>query len=283
MIFAGSRDQDRPLDHAEKLRLAEEHATRGWPVFPVTPDKAPYPKFMDWERSATTNLDMIRLWWTDPRSRFKEALPAICPGRVKRVVIDVDQHPDGPQGFLSLIAAGVHIPDTVPRYKSLSGLGQHYFYQGDITSRNGLYPGVDRKARGGYVVAVYDLLRVPEITVRLPVPFHGSTSFNPSTEHPYGGDAEDWLTDLSGSTVSPAVRSAVKDVKAPDFTGHDNLVMLQAYLVHLGTEGHGGVPESLEQLRAAWINSPHVSKEDPQREWVVALLKAIKKFGGFQK
>jgi hypothetical protein len=233
---------------------------------------------MDWEQQATTDPAVIMMWWQSPY--YRDALPAITPGRVKRVVIDVDQHPGKPDGFLSLIAHHVHIPDRVHRYRSMSGLGLHYWYKADITSRNALYPGVDRKGRGGYVVATYDLMRVAEVAVRLPVPFHGATSFDQEIEHPYRGDPHMWLTKQIGSTVSPAVRQAVKGVKAPDFTGHANMLTLQTYLVHLGREGHGGVPEMLKQVRSAWLNSPHASAEDPSREWDTALGAAIKKFGG---
>jgi hypothetical protein len=240
---------NRPA-RADYLALALQHAARGWPVFPATPDKRPYTGFTDWKQRATTDLDLIRLWWAGP---YRNALPAICPGRVKRVVIDVDRHPGKPDGFLELVREAVHIPATVPRYNSLSGFGYHYFYRGVSTSRNGLYPGVDRKARGGYVVAVCNLTRVVEVKVPLPVPFHGTTRIEVDKEHPYSGDTSDWLAAMSGSTVSPHVKLGVKDViDDHHFIGHASMLRLQTYLVHLAREGHGGVPETLKQARSVF-------------------------------
>ena len=141
---------------------------------------------------------------------------------------------------------------------------------------------MDRKARGGYVVAVYDLVPTSAVKVPLPVPFHGTTRIEIDEEHPYGGDPDDWLADRSGNTPSPAVTLALQSAftEGQHFIGHANMLRLQTWLVHLGREGHGGVPEVLQKAQAAWLNSPHASEEDPRREWRVALATAITKFGG---
>lgn len=257
-------------------------AAGGWPVFPVDATKRPYRGFTDWENRASTDPAVLTAWWSPPdRGGYgADALPAVTPGRVKRVCIDVDRHPGKPDGYLSLVRIPVHIPDRVPCYPSLSGAGLHYWYRGTTTSKNSLYPGVDRKAIGGYVVASYDLAPVNEVTVPVPVPFHGSTRIDPDQVHPCKIPPADWLRAHAGSTPSPAVRHAVKTWEAGNFTGHENLLRLQAWLVHLGREGHGGVPEALEKARVAWLNSTHASAEDPGREWVTALTRAIGKFGG---
>jgi hypothetical protein len=40
----------------------------------------------------------------------------------------------------------------------------------------------------------------------------------------------------------------------------------QARLVHLGREGHGGVPEALAELHEMWLSAEHGRGEDPAKD-----------------
>lgn len=136
------------MEFRDFRRLALDHASKGYYVFPVSKDKVPYKGFDDWESNATVSPELIHAWWDE----HPGALPAIAPGRTGHAVIDLDRHPDSPSGFISLKKLKPELSNPFMG-KSLSGNGIHLWYPAEIGSANGIYPGIDRKAQGGYVVA----------------------------------------------------------------------------------------------------------------------------------
>ncbi|MEW1991222.1 bifunctional DNA primase/polymerase [Microbacterium sp. NPDC078849] len=259
--------------------IALANAANGWPVFPVQADKTPEPGFMNWERQATGNPSGIRRFW----EQYPDALPAIAPGVVHRAVIDVDLKPGKPNGYESLALHGIDLDAIgVPGFPSLSGLGTHYWFAGRFTSINHILPGVDRKSRGGYVVAPYLLPPVRSVAFPPPALLAGSkVGTTTADEARYLGNASTWFAERAGRAVTPAVARAVKPFIAGEaFTGHEAMLRWQIHLVKLATEGHGGVPEALGFGRDVWLESPHTPGEDPAREWDVALDRAITKYGG---
>lgn len=259
------------MDH---LQTAILNAANGWPQFPVRADKRPFPGFMDWERNATTSAEAITVFGAVDHPG---CLWATTPGRVGVTVIDIDAHPEKPSGYESL--ALFSIPVKTPHlFRSLSGNGEHAWYRGRSSSRNALYPGIDRKSVGGYVVTPYLLPPVASVTTRLPEAFHGHEADEGA--HPFHGRVAEWLVEHSGFSPAQRVRAVVRDVAREEFRGHTNMLSRQARLVHLAREGHGGVPEALAELHEMWVAADHGRSEDPGREWQVALIRAIRNYGG---
>lgn len=256
------------------LETALANAANGWPQFPVDHDKRPFKGFFNWENNATLSAEAISVFGTIDHPG---CLWATVPGMVGKTCIDIDRHPDKPDGYRTLAMMGLSIK-TPHIYPSLSGAGQHAWYQGRSSSRNALYPGVDRKSAGGYVVTPYLLPPVSSVQTRLPEAFHGRD--DDRDKHPFRGDAAEWLAAHAGFSPAQRVRAIVREAAAEEFRGHELMTGRQTRLVHLAREGHGGVPEALGELREMWVAAEHGRNEDPAVEWQTALVGAIRKFGG---
>lgn len=257
------------------LEVAFANAANGWPQFPVQHDKRPFPGFTDWEQKATLSAELISTWGT---LDYPGCLWATTPGRVDKTVIDIDRHPGKVDGFEVLVALGVNL-GTEHVYPSLSGEGRHAWYRGRSSSRNTLYTSVDRKSVGGYVITPYPMPAVTKVRTRLIAAFQGRSAID-ELRHPYLGSESAWLAARDALTPSKAVYALVKQVQREEFRGHQNMLAKQARLVHLGREGHGGVPEALDELREMWVGAEHSSSEDPGLEWATALRGAIRAYGG---
>lgn len=258
------------------LDLALDHARKGWLVFPTQPDKRPWPEMTTWEARATTREDTIRTWW----ERRPSSLPAIVPGRLSKTVIDVDRHEGKPDGYRSLVDEEIQISEDVHRSVSLSGNGLHYWFRGLTSSVNGILPGVDRKSKGGYVIEVKPMPIVSDIRTKVPSRLQGA---NPSVARrsEFQAGSEAWFVARLGEQRSPYVTKFMRKYTTGEvFTGHENMIRAQVYLVKLASEGHGGVPEALSELFAIWDASPHASAENHVTEWSVALANAIRNYGG---
>lgn len=130
------------LDHA--LACVEQ----GWAVFPLVPNtKRPLTKngFKDASKSAYA----VRKWWAE----HPDANIGLATGEVSGIVVvdvDVKNGAKGRESLSSLKGLSPTLTVTTP-----SG-GWHLYYlcpQGGLRSKNGLLPGIDLKADGGYVVA----------------------------------------------------------------------------------------------------------------------------------
>ncbi len=135
---------------SEKAALA--YAARGWPVFPCDAEKRPLTAhgFKD----AAAGADAVRRLWGG-RPDCNVAISAEAAGLV---VIDVDVKAGAPglRSWQALVGElGASLEETATA-KTPSG-GLHFYYRaGDHavgSSVGKLAPGVDVRARGGYVVA----------------------------------------------------------------------------------------------------------------------------------
>jgi DNA-binding CsgD family transcriptional regulator len=133
---------DNPL-----LTAALKYAAHGWPVFPCEP-RGKRPLTTNGLKDATTDPDVIRAWWKQwPAANVGYALPE------SKIVID----PDGDEGEQSLAAREKQhgaLPETL---EQKTGRGRQLFFEGgpnhDIRNSAGkLGPGLDVRARGGYVI-----------------------------------------------------------------------------------------------------------------------------------
>lgn len=145
------------------LEHALDYARAGLSVLPLRQrDKVPLtPRGV---HDATTNLVVIRDWWRRwPGANIGLAIP---PGVV---VLDIDS----PESFQFLHAQGFELPATVC---SATARGEHHWYSTEgFRARNGvgLFPGIDLRAAGGYVV-VPPSVHASGVTYRWKVPFKRS-------------------------------------------------------------------------------------------------------------
>jgi Protein of unknown function (DUF3987)/Bifunctional DNA primase/polymerase, N-terminal/Primase C terminal 1 (PriCT-1) len=158
--------QGRPL-----LEAALDHASRGWPVFPVwwaiedrcscgnpdcpKPAKHPIGKLAPHGRnSATIDPEVITTWW----GQYPEANIGIPTGTESGlVVVDIDPRNGGTESKHKMERLG-NFPITPTTWTG--GDGEHIYLQHPgnghyIKSKSELggFPGIDQKADGGYIVA----------------------------------------------------------------------------------------------------------------------------------
>jgi hypothetical protein len=130
------------------------YARNGYAVLPLAPGRKP-PHRMLGEvggvHLATTDARVISAWWRSDRT----ANVGVACGSVSRLVVfDLDvKHGDGPAEFREHL--GAYIPDDA-KVATPSG-GLHIWLRTPaglaVRGKQGLYPNVDVKADGGYVVA----------------------------------------------------------------------------------------------------------------------------------
>lgn len=114
---------------------------QGWRVFPL---KGKVPATPRGFKDATQDAEVIERWWADSNPNI-----GVRTGS-GLLVVDVDERHGG---FDTLHELGIKLPDT-PCSKTGGG-GAHYFLHTDkyVRSKNNVWPGIDVKAAGGYVVA----------------------------------------------------------------------------------------------------------------------------------
>jgi hypothetical protein len=119
----------------------------GWPVFPLRPgDKRPATK--NGFKDATTDVDRIKAYWTaNPTANIG------LPTGIKFDVIDVDL-PDGPASLERM----ANVPAVHGLARTSSG-GMHLYIEPTGKGNTaGLFPGIDIRGKGGYVVAPPSIL-----------------------------------------------------------------------------------------------------------------------------
>ena len=149
---------DRMDDHDSGFaQHAYRLQRRGFHIFPTGGDDAKCP-LVKWGTEATNELEQIILWFgTDGRRGI-----GVSCGPSGVVVVDVDAYkPDGVKSLRWLIENGYQLPPTLSAITPRGGA--HYYYQAppwELRNTAGCLPGVDvdlpgidLRARGGYVVA----------------------------------------------------------------------------------------------------------------------------------
>jgi len=130
-----SWDGRRPID------AALDYAAAGFPVFPVQ-ERGKTPLTAHGHLDATRDPEQIRRYWLPcPAANIGLAVP---PGLV---VVDIDDR----DALLRLKAEDRELPATT---RSTTGRGVHLYYKTAAEIRNsvGLFPGVDLRGHGGYVI-----------------------------------------------------------------------------------------------------------------------------------
>ena len=130
------------------LERALAYIEQGWAVFPLVPNTK-RPLTRNGFKDASNSADVVRKWW----EATPDANIGIATGQMSGVVVvdvDVKNGAKGRESLSSLKGLEQTLTATTP-----SG-GWHLYYlcpEGGIRCRNGMLPGIDFKADGGYVVA----------------------------------------------------------------------------------------------------------------------------------
>lgn len=129
-------------DYGELLQSALDYGRRGFPVFPVRA-RGKEPLTRHGFHDATTDPMKIRQLWR----RWPDANVGL-PIPDGFVVLDVDSM----DALHRLHAEGLEIPATV---RAATGRGWHFWFSTGhvkVTNDRGLFPGVDLRGPGGYVI-----------------------------------------------------------------------------------------------------------------------------------
>jgi hypothetical protein len=131
------------------LRAALAYALRlHWPVFPLKPGTKE-PITAHGYKDVTLDEKIIRSWW----KKWLNANIAIPTG-ILFWVLDIDPRHGGDYSLKALIARHTALADTIRQ--TTGGGGKQYLYelpdQARIACHNGVWPGIDVKGEGGYIV-----------------------------------------------------------------------------------------------------------------------------------
>lgn len=135
------------------MEQAIKYAEMGLAVFPVRQNKTPYTPHGC--KDAKTDIRAIKNWW----KRYPDANIGIATGSISGgiVVIDIDIDEDkGVYGDESLNEWEKEHGELPETWRAITGRGgYHIYYRSDDSIKNttNLYPGVDIRGEGGYVIA----------------------------------------------------------------------------------------------------------------------------------
>lgn len=126
------------------------YARRGWKVIPL---RGKVPRNGNGSKGGTTDPKIIEAWWNG----IENPNVGIVTGKESGlVVLDIDIHKvDGLKTLADLERKYGPIPSTLQ--VKTGGGGIHFYFQypkeGKVPGRIGIFPGIDIKSDGGYVVA----------------------------------------------------------------------------------------------------------------------------------
>lgn len=148
-----------------QLAHAYSFAKKGFHVFPLR-ENSKNPLIKSWPQEATTDPKKIKNWWIDPILEVEQPYNlGISTSRFNGseflVAIDVDNKGDkkGDDELLNLEMQGLDIPQTLEQITPTGG--RHLIYRCKVPLRQGvnkLGPGLDIRAKGGYLVGAGSIL-----------------------------------------------------------------------------------------------------------------------------
>lgn len=125
-----------------KLENALSLRELGWSVIPVDSSKKPLVKWEEYQKRIAS-VDEINVWF----SKWPDANIGIVTGSIsKLIVVDVDPRHGGTNELFK---------DFKTPCSNTGGGGWHYYFTSAtfITNRAGVFPGIDIRGEGGYVIA----------------------------------------------------------------------------------------------------------------------------------
>lgn len=245
-------------------QAARRLASLGYPVFPLhhptaegcSCEEGPdcnqigkHPRTKHGFKQGTTSTSTVDMW----NSRYPDCNWGIWTEQI--CVIDIDPKGGGPATWAKLV--GTHGeppagPVVTTGYAPSGERGRHLYFRGQATSRNNNWPSVDRKSRGGYVVApgsrhhtgvAYDgVLPVPGDLPAAPEWLLADQTGDGQTKG-QGGQVRSMLTSLLGSPPAEGGRNdwltKVAGHYAKQYRGQED-----AYRYHL-EQAAGLLPDPL--------------------------------------
>jgi len=132
------------------------YAAMGWPLFPCS-NKSKKPLTSHGFKDATTDVGQLKAWHGQ-----HVGCAWGCATSSERGVIDIDPRHGGDVTLASLEAQHGPLPLT-PRVRTGGG-GTHFYFR--FPAGTGcaidLFPGIDRRAEGGYVIIPPSKIDIPE-------------------------------------------------------------------------------------------------------------------------
>ena len=138
-----------PLNHEAALGCIEQ----GWKVFPLRPGQKS-PLSANGFKDATCDKSQVSRWWEE----FPTAGVGVATGSISSLlVLDVDPRNGGDETLRALVAQYGALPATLE--VETGGAGVHFYFRHEaiVPGVKALWPGIDVKADGGYVVAPFSL------------------------------------------------------------------------------------------------------------------------------
>ncbi len=159
------------MNDTTKISNLEYYRELGWPLIPLhwiseggvcscknpkCPGAGKHPLINEWQEKATTNAQTISAWhkkW--PQANWGIKTGSKETGGAGVVVVDIDPRNGGEVSWEDLRSEHPEPLETVTI--NTGGGGWHYYFLYPnsgrrITSRGALWPGIDVKADGGYVI-----------------------------------------------------------------------------------------------------------------------------------
>lgn len=276
---------------------ALQHAASGWRVFPVGQDKIP--KIKGWVDKATCDASSIRRWW----SKWPDAWIGGATGQQSGlVVLDIDVKNDA-EGMESwrVLKTEHGDPQTLVHRTPTGGFHLVFVHPGgQVPNAVGLWPGIDFRGDGGYVVLPpsggYEVLRPREVAA-LPAWLRQANlrgvggASSGENEHPSGrrtklvdllnappeeGNRNDWLAQVCGHWAK--LHHDKHDLyehlawEAAAKTGLDDAECEKTIESIWRTEQGGGQERALPDDRSGWLVGAGSrilcpSKDDQLIEW----------------
>ena len=226
---------ERPV--APGLRAARTYLAMGWSVIPVRPgDKRPLIPWAPYQTRQATPTE-VEVWFR----RWPGANLALVTGAVSGiVVIDVDPRHGGASGLEQMERERGALPPTVEARSG--GGGRHLYLRHPghaVRNRAGMWPGVDLRGDGGYIIA--------------PPSVHASGSPYVWTRSPGTvalATAPDWLAVRPLATPGPRPVAHWRSLAANGAaarTRNDSVASLAGHLLARGVD-----PEVVRELLLGW-------------------------------
>jgi hypothetical protein len=222
------------------LNHALKYLAMGWSVIPISAKgKEPLIPWKEFQNRKATEAE-VRSWFV----RNPDANIGIVTGTVSQIcVVDLD----GPEGIAEAKRLGISSSVV-----SLTGTGKHLWYQwADVKNAVKLYPGVDVRGEGGYVVAPpslhpngrrYRWLGVPNVTKLPTFPselLNYAAIASPTKKFKEEGWIAKALEEMKDGNIDNTLTAILGRLRRDGYSANDARSFLVPHVTRVGAEsGH---------------------------------------------